>query len=278
MPIWDSRRVLVENTEKPITKTSLVEDFRKIGIANGDIVVVHSSLSKIGWIVGEAPAVIDALLESVGTAGTIVMPAHSTGNGEPSNWQCPAVPESWWQTIRDETPPFRCEITPTVFVGRIPETFRKYPRAMRSYHPIVSVAALGQDAAKITESHPLKNPFSETSPWDKLYQLNAKILLLGVDHGTNTSLHYAEYKAKIPNFPQTSRGAAILENGKRVWKTWFEDDFDSEDFAQLGLDFEKANNYKPKLVGQAESRLYSMKEIVDYAIPWLQKNRKYSES
>lgn len=272
---WEKEKIVVEQTKKPITGTSLLNDFRKIGLAAGDIVIVHSSLSKLGWITGGQPTVIDALIDCVGRTGTIAIPAFSTGNGDPALWQSPAVPESWWQTIRNETPPFRPAITPTNRIGRIPETFRKYPGVLRSYHPTVSFAAFGKEAEFITENHQLEEPFGDNCPLEKLYQLDAKILLLGIDHGSNTSLHYAEWKANIPNFPLVTRGAAVLENGMRVWKTWSEIDYDSEDFAQLGFDFEKSISYKPGVIGQAESRLISMRKIVDFGILWLQQNRNY---
>jgi len=278
MPQWEKEKIVVENTKNPNTRTSLVKDLKKLGLKEGDIVIVHSSMSKLGWTVGGSPTIIDALIECVGETGTISMPAHSSGNGDPELWQCPAVPKAWWPIIREETPPFRVDITPTERIGQIPETFRKYPGVLRSYHPSVSFTAFGKDANYITETHPLEKPFGKESPLDKLYQLNAKILLLGVDHSSNTSLHYAEWIADIPNFPQIPRGAAVLENGKRVWKTWNEFDYDSEDFAQLGLEFEKSTNYEPRVVGQAESRLLNMRDIVDFGINWLQKNRNYTRS
>ena len=61
--------------------------------------------------------------------------------------------------------------------------------------------------------------------------MNGKILLLGVHHDSNTSLHYAEVKAELPNFPMETQGAALLENGKRLWKAWKEMKYDADIFA-----------------------------------------------
>jgi aminoglycoside 3-N-acetyltransferase len=64
----------------------------------------HSSLSSIGWVCGGAGAVIQALEASLGKDGTLVMPAFSGGMTEPSHWQSPPVPDTWWETIRTSTP------------------------------------------------------------------------------------------------------------------------------------------------------------------------------
>lgn len=86
------------------------------------------------------------------------------------------------------------------FMGVIPETFRKMTDVKRSSHPKYSFSAWGSDAAFITEKHALNFGFGEQSPLARLYELHAKIVLFGVDHNKNTSLHLAEHRAKkIPN-------------------------------------------------------------------------------
>ncbi|MFW9844707.1 MAG: aminoglycoside N(3)-acetyltransferase, partial [Candidatus Thorarchaeota archaeon] len=236
---WENEGIVVEATKEPITKKRLVEDLRKSGIKTGDAVIFHSSMKSIGWIVGGPVTVISALMEAISNEGTLVMPTQSGDNGEPSNWQRPAVPEVWWQTIRDETPPYNSEITPTRGMGRIPETFRKYPNVYRSPHPTASFGAWGKDAQLVVETHPYDDPFGEGSPLAKLYHLNAKILLVGIGLESITSLHYAEFKADLPNRPQENRAAALLENGKRVWRTWIEPEYSDSDFHKIAADFEK---------------------------------------
>ncbi|TFG27193.1 AAC(3) family N-acetyltransferase [Candidatus Thorarchaeota archaeon] len=272
---WESEGKLVEATKEPIIKKRLVEDLRKAGIKKGDTVIFHSSMKSIGWIVGGPVTVISALMEAVSEEGTLVMPTQSGDNEEPANWKRPAVPKSWWQIIREETPPFDPEITPTRGMGRIPETFRKYPNVSRSNHPTASFGAWGKKAQLVVETHPYDDPFGENSPLAKLYQLNAKILLVGIELESITSLHYAEYKADLPNRPEENRAAAILENGKRVWKTWKGQEFSDEDFHKIAADFEEKEGLSPVYIGQAESHIFSMKDLVDYGVDWLRKNRHY---
>ena len=118
---WEREGKIVEATKEPITKKRLVDDLRRAGVNEGDTLIFHSSMTSIGWIVGGPVTVISALMEAVSKKGTLVMPTQSGDNGEPSNWKRPAVPEEWWQIIRDETPPYDPEITPTRGMGRIPE-------------------------------------------------------------------------------------------------------------------------------------------------------------
>ncbi len=266
---------VVKATKAPITKRRLVEDLRSIGLEKGDIVIAHFAMSKIGWIVGASVTIIDALMEVLTDDGTLVMPSQTSVTADASGWESPPVPESWWQIIRDESPPYTPEITPTSRLGRIPETFRSYPGVLRSSHPQAPFAVWGKYAGKIAAGQRMEHPFGMDSPLEKLYELNGKILLIGAGHLNNTSLHYAEFRADLPNIPTVSRSAPVVEKGKRVVKEWVEIDHDSDDFDRIGEDFEKSIGYKPKFVGQAESRLHSLRDMIDFAVDWMKTYRKY---
>ncbi|NHJ88032.1 MAG: AAC(3) family N-acetyltransferase [Asgard group archaeon] len=276
MEPWKREEQVVKHTVSPITMKSLIQDLLNIGLKKGDTVIVHSSMSKIGWIAGGPETVVDALMEVITPEGTIAMPTMSTGNTDPKCWNYPPVPQEWWEIIRKESTPYRSEITPTRGMGRIPEVFRIYHGVLRSNHPIASFAAWGKYAKKITEEHDLAVEFGKKTPLGKLYELNAKILLLGVGHENNTSLHHSETLAKLPNHPIQKQGAAALENGKRVWLSWTTIVSDSDDFHDLGLAYEASIGYTPGKIGAAESRLVSMRDIVDFGIIWLKENRNYS--
>ena len=214
---WKKEKELVDSTPTPIIKKRLVHDLKRIGVQRGDTVTVHSSMSKIGWVVGGELTVIEALMETVTEEGTLVMQAHSTGNTDPRNWNHPPVPETWWGIIREEMPPFRPEITPLRNLGRVPDLFRVMPGVVRSDHPQVSCTAWGLHAREIVGEHNLKDSYGDKTPWGVLYRLNSKILLIGVDHESNTALHHAERKATITDAPRQTNGAAILEGGIRKW-------------------------------------------------------------
>jgi len=261
-------------TSKPNTITSLKRDFEALGVNPGAIIIVHSSLSKIGWTVGGPVSVIRALMQTITPEGTLIMPTFSSGNSEPSKWKNPPVPESWWDTIRKEMPAFESKITPTRGMGTIVETFRTWPNVLRSNHPMSSFAAWGKNAKIITENHELTRDLGEGSPISRLYELDAQILLIGVSHENNSSIHLAEYRSDFPGKRYNNTGCAMSVNNQTKWVEWEELYLDSDDFEQLGTDFESKINYEPGKIGLAESRLISLRDIVDFGVEWLKKNRK----
>ncbi|MCJ7647680.1 MAG: AAC(3) family N-acetyltransferase [Candidatus Lokiarchaeota archaeon] len=264
----------VKNTIKPNSVNSFKKDFFSMGLKEGCVIIVHSSLSKMGWTVGGQVAVIDALMDVITPKGTLVMPTFTSGNTEPSKWQYPPVPEEWWSTIRKCIPAFHPDKIPTRGMGSISETFRKYPNVIRSNHPTTSFAAWGKYAKKIVKNHPLENDLGIDSPLGKIYKLNGQVLLLGVPHLNNSSLHLAEYLCEYPGKKYINIGSAIYVNKKRRWVTWKELDNISDDFDDLGRDYEQSINYRPKKVGQADARLLSQRDMVNFAINWIMKNRK----
>jgi len=270
----ETEESVINFTQKPNTITSLKSDFEALGVKPGAIIIVHSSLSKIGWTVGGPVSVIRALMQTLTPEGTLVMPTFSSGNSEPSKWEYPPVPESWWNTIREEMPAFDPNITPTRGMGTVAETFRSWPKVLRSNHPISSFAAWGKHAKFITDNHELKGDLGEGSPISRLYELDGQILLIGVTHENNSSIHLAEYRSDFPGKKNVNHGCAMMVNNQRKWVEWEELDVDSDDFEQLGTDFESTINYIPKKVGEAKARLMSLRPIVDFGVEWLKTNRK----
>jgi len=265
---------VVNFSTKPNTLTSLKREFEVLGVKPGAIIIMHSSLSKIGWTVGGPVSVIRALMQMLTPEGTLIMPTFTSGNSEPSKWENPPVPESWWDTIRKEMPAFDPKITPTREMGAIVDTFRDFPNVLRSNHPMSSFAAWGKHAKFITENHELTVDLGEGSPISRLYELDGQILLVGVSHENNSSIHLAEYRSDFPGKKYNNTGCAMLINNQRKWVEWEELDLNPDDFEQLGADFESKINYKPGKVGMAESRLISLRAIVDFGVEWLKQNRK----
>jgi aminoglycoside 3-N-acetyltransferase len=189
-----SESFTIQNKVKLNTVDSLVPDFKRLGLEKGMNIIVHSSLSSLGYVSGGAVAVVQALMRVITDQGTIVMPTHTTDNTDPSMWEKPPVPKDWWPIIRETMPAFHPSYTPTRGMGKIVEVFRTFPNVLRSNHPIVSFAAWGQHASRITAEHSLDNPMGEGSPLARLYELNGSILLIGVGYDSNSSFHLAEYR------------------------------------------------------------------------------------
>ncbi len=262
-----SEALTIKNSPEPRTYETLKDDFQRLGLKKGMIVLVHSSLSKIGWVNGGPVPVIQALMDTLESEGMLVMPAQSGDYSDPANWQNPPVPETWHQTIRDTMPAFDPQKTPTRGMGRIAESFRTWPGVIRSYHPSTSFSAWGKYAERITADHSLSNSLGDGSPLARIYELGGYVLLLGVGYDRNTSFHLAEYR--IPYFRQETHGAPILENGRRVWKTYSDIEYNDHLFPEIGASFEQAHPVVIGKVGSATCRFFQQKTGVDYAVSWL---------
>ena len=268
---------VVEATQhqpSPVTVDSLKRDLVALGVKPGMVLLVHSSPSSMGWVCGKSVAVIEALESVLTPHGTLVMPTHSGELSEPSYWQHPPIPEAWWQTVRDTMPAFQSDLTPTREMGLIPETFRKQHGVKRSNHPQGSFAARGKHAKQITENHSLEYGLGAGSPLARIYELRGHVLLLGVGHGNNTSLHLAEHRATHKSKKVIEQGAPIFVNGGRVWQTFEDLEGDSEDFETIGKAFADETGLEQiGKVGLARARLFPQHDIVNFAVCWMEQNR-----
>jgi aminoglycoside 3-N-acetyltransferase len=246
----------------------LAADLRALGLAPGDTVLVHSSLRAIGFVVGLGQAVAQALLDVLGPAGTLVVPTHTSFNSDPAAWRNPPVPEQWWPIIREQSPGFDPAITPSWWVGTLPEIVRKWPGALRSDHPEVSFAAVGAHAGTVVRDHRLEEGFGEASPLGAIYRLRGRVLLIGCNHDRNTSLHLAECRQQSP--AMTDCGAAVRRpDGTSHWVTWTAPVADSSDFAKIGAAYEETGDLAVGMVGDAVARLMPQAELVDFATSWI---------
>lgn len=263
-----SESSVIARTPWPVTRQQIAGDLHALGVRAGMTVIVHSSLSAIGWVPGGPVAVIQGLLDALGRDGTLVMPAHTAAYSDPSLWQNPPVPETWWPIIREHSSAFDPQVAPTCQMGQIAEVFRSWPGALRSYHPHHSFATHGPQAGFITADHSLDDSLGEGSPLARLYDVDGWVLLLGVGHANNTSFHLAEYR--LPNPRRVVDGAPILRDGKREWVTVHNVDLNSDSFEALGVDFERAGDrVLAGQVGLAEARLFRQRLAVDFACEWL---------
>lgn len=265
-------RATIDRVDEPATVESIRADLAALGVTPGDTLLIHASLSALGYVAGGAPAVVDALRAAVGEAGTLVVPTFTGQYGDPATWEAPPVPDGWVDRIRRARPPFRPSLTPSRGMGAIPETLRTYPEAVRSRHPEVSFAALGADADRLVADHPFDFQLGEESPLGRLYEADARVLLLGVGHGVNTSFHLAEYRIGV-GADTVEKAAPIRRDGQRVLVEYRDRPVTAEDFPALGAAFETAVGLHEGPVAGAAAKLASQPALVDFAVEWLQHNR-----
>ncbi len=266
--------VINQTRSAPATVQSLCDDFRSLGVRPGDVLLVHSSLSAIGWVCGGPVAVIQALEQALGPNGTLVVPTHTCYLSEPSLWRSPPVPGDWLATIRRTMPAFDPAVTPSRGMGAIPECFRSQPGVLRSNHPHDSFAARGPRADFIVGSHALHEGLGESSPLARLYDADASVLLLGVMHDSNTSLHLAEYRARYSSRRFVDNGAPVMIGNRRRWAHIRHLNYRVSDFNRLGAGFAaETGEVHTGNIGAAPSLLFPQRRIVDYAVHWLERYR-----
>ncbi|MFF8732552.1 aminoglycoside N(3)-acetyltransferase [Streptomyces sp. NPDC015171] len=254
-----------------VTRDTLAAQLRLLGVETGEILLVHSSLSSLGWVNGGAVAVVQALLDALGPSGTLVVPAQTGDQSDPAVWSDPPVPEEWWDRIRATMPPYDPLITPARGVGVVPETVRTWPGALRSAHPQTSFAALGPRAREITEGHAPDCRLGEHSPLARLERLGARVLLLGAGYASCTAFHLAEYR--IPA-PRVRVGRPAPDGG---WETVVEVSITSDRFEELGHDYERDRPVVRGRAGAAHARLFPVADAVAYAERWLPLHRPRAE-
>ena len=166
-----------------VSKQQLIDDLIKIGVCRGDHVAVSLSLKSIGYVQGGPNTFIDALLEAVGPKGTIMMNTYTH-----------AV------SLFALTPDFMFDSKKTIpNTGLVPKTLLRKEEAIRSKHPITSVAAIGYFAKFLTKDHDGRsNPFL---PYEKLGQINGKYLCIGVGNRLVAIRHQAQRRAKLFRAP-----------------------------------------------------------------------------
>ena len=271
MPLADR---VADTPVPPLTADALADALAALGLEAGDVVLVHVSLSALGYVVGGALGVIEGLARAVGPAGTVVMPAFTGDLSDPCDWVDPAVPPSWWPTMRATMPPFDPASSPTWGIGATAELFRTQPGVVRGPHPRASFAARGPAAAGIVAPHPLKDMFGEGSPLGRLEALGAKVLLLGVDHGANTAMHLAEHRARWRGRRRIDEASPVAADaGGTRWVRWRELDHSAEDFPMIGADFDAAGGAAVGPVGAGTGRLMDLAAVVDFAARWMGFNR-----
>ncbi|MCC6442192.1 MAG: AAC(3) family N-acetyltransferase [Armatimonadetes bacterium] len=159
--------------DKPnVTQSEIVSGLKRLGLPEGAVVLVHSSMKSFGHVEGGPEAAIDALLETVGLQGTVVVPTLS------------------FSSFDEENPSFDVRSTPSD-TGLITEAFRKRPEAVRSLHPFSSAAAIGPGAREIVSEH-LDTPCALNTPYGKVYAWGGWVLFLGAPFTSNTLFHVAE--------------------------------------------------------------------------------------
>lgn len=203
------RRWAKVQQSRVITRSELAADIRAMGLGSGDTVMVHSSLSRLGFVDGGPEAVIEAILEVVGPDGLIVMPAFPT--------------TGYALDYLASKPLFDPDLSPSNN-GKITEVFRHRPGAMRSIHATHSVSAYGPGAAELVRDHYRSpTPFGPDTPFRRLLAAGALVMGVGVDLGSLTFYHvFPEFAGQYPfqpYYPEIQQSRVLTPAGEVIAPT-----------------------------------------------------------
>lgn len=214
----------------------LVQQLHALGVRPGGVLLVHTALSRVGSSPRE---LVEALLTVLGPGGTLVMPSMAD----------------------DDDVPFDRTRSACRAVGVAADTFWRMAGVLRSDSPH-AFAALGPLAARITQPHPVDIPHGLDSPPGRVYQLNGRVLLLGVGHDADTTIHVAEHIAGVRY--RQPKYATVLEDGLPKRYEYGETDHCCQKFTLL--DEWLGDEQKIGVIGGGQARLTRSRDIVAAAL------------
>jgi aminoglycoside 3-N-acetyltransferase len=272
---WNRRRkkyattlALKSDQERGIifTKELLKDQLSLIGIKAGDTLLVHSSMSKIGFLENGAKTIVEALLESIGEEGNLLMP-NSPNAGLQLDYIRKLIV-------------FDVQQAPSQ-LGAISEYFRKLSKAKRSPHPTEPVSCVGKDADFFVDDHfGNLTPYNSNSPFYKVAQRRGKILYIGVTlANAGTSLHLLEDIIKdfefSVYFPEEFEVTVKMENGEfKKMKTLVHDPNQSKKRKcdELIPLFKRKKALKEVKIGKAVTLLVDAHKMLEVMIDEYKKN------
>ncbi len=225
-------------------RDELTEQLRRLGVRPGDVLVTHTSFRAVGPVEGGPAGLVEALRAALGETGTLVMPSMTDG----------------------ETP-YDPAHTPTDGMGVVAETFWRLPGVLRGDHPGSAFAAVGRHARVITAPQPISPPHGVDSPVGRAWRLGGAVLLLGVGHDSNTTMHLAEDLARAPYH---SRSLALVMDGGAVRQVEVEEpNHCCQGFALADDWLRERGAQREGLVGRAHARLVRAQDLIDVVVPRL---------
>ncbi|MFE8595493.1 AAC(3) family N-acetyltransferase [Archangium violaceum] len=220
---------------------------RTLGVRRGGVLLVHTSFRAVRPVEGGPLGLIAALRSALGDEGTLVMPTMTDG-----------------ESIFDPAS------TPTCDMGITAELFWRQPGVLRSTHPGGSFAAVGPMAERICAPQPLAPPHGPDSPVGHVHDLSGQVLLLGVSHSEDTTLHLAEAIAGVPY--SIEHPCVVEVDGSARTVMIPETDHCCRGFNRVEAPLRARALQHEGFVGHAQARLCDSRAIVSVALELLASN------
>jgi aminoglycoside N3'-acetyltransferase len=231
-----------------VPQTEVVRQLRELGVQPGGVLLVHTSYRAVRPVEGGPAGLIHALQDALGPKSTLVMP-------------------SWGA---DDNSPFDPDVTPAAAdLGVVADTFWRLPGVRRSDH-VFAFAATGPAAEHILSDPLPLPPHIPESPVGRVHELGGQVLLLGVSHDANTTLHLAELLADVPY--RVPKHCTVLREGRPVRIEYQENDHCCARFTLLDEWLRALGLQQEGWVGHAIARLARTRDIVSVAIERLRQD------
>jgi len=214
------------------------QQLHDLGVPSGVVLLVHSAFSKVRPVERGPSGLIAALEAAVGPDGTLVMPSMTD----------------------DDDHPFDAATTPCRGLGVVADTFWRLPGVLRSSNPH-AFAAKGPAAPSIIAPHPVDFPHGPNSPVGRVHDLDGLVLLLGVGHDADTTVHLAESLAGVRY--RRPKHVTVLQGGRVVSLPYLEIDHCCQNFSLVDDWLDAAHLQQRGIVGHAEARLARSRAIVE---------------
>jgi len=234
-----------------LTFEQLVEEFQKLGVKQGDTLLVHSSYKSFGKVDGGPATVIRALEAALGTdgEGTLIMPTFNFDFNKGEAWDVRTTPSK---------------------MGILTELVRKDPRAKRVFHPFYSFAILGKHAEMLGNLR-YKSAYERNSVFGKLRDLDGKIMVIGLSYNNSmTFFHHIEQMEGVDyRFLKQFTGKVTDENSNTYTDTFemLVRDIDKGVMTMvdpMGALMEEAGIIKSRKIGDADVKLMKANEVYEF--------------
>ena len=223
----------------PVTRAALVAQLRALGVAEGGVLLVHTSFRAVGPVEGGPEGLVDALRDALGPRGTLVMP-------------------SW--TGDDDRPFDRARTPASPDLGVVADTFWRLKGVVRGTHPF-AFAAVGPDALRVVGGPMTLPPAGLRTPVGRVHELDGQVLLLGVGHDADTTLHLAELVAGVP-YRRPKHCTVRGPDGAPVRVDYGENDHCCQRFELADAWLRERGLQREGPVGHAPARLFRSRDVV----------------
>ena len=220
---------------------------RVLGIQSGSVLVVHTAFSRVKPVDGGPLGLIDALQAALGPQGTLVMPSMS----------------------EEDDHVFDPRATPCRHLGVVADSFWRLPGVQRSDSPH-AFAARGPAAGHVLQPHPPDRPHGADSPVGRVHELDGLVLLLGVGHDSDTTVHLGEYLAGVRY--RQKKHVTVMRDGRPTRLDYEEIDHCCQNFSLVDGWLDQQQRQRRGVVGRAEARLARSHHIVEAVTSHLRAN------